>query len=404
MLQYPTPEPLRQRVYRSTAVRAMGPQALHELLEQSRARNALEDITGLLVYHDGCFVQWLEGPASSVERVWNSILHDPRHTEVEAVPTPWCSHRLFPDLRMRLVSSEVLASEADAVHVDPLALQSLSRHADLAPDFMRGIVFWRSLPPAEAMALTLCRGDEAEVSRLRDQVLAHEPLLSALGWHLVGPVSRAMGEMWMDDCLQGVELVLGQGRLQLLVRQVAGQRPHRGPYPSGLALVAPAPGEQHLAGATFAAVALDAAGWDVHFAFPRDDNELCATLRKHDYGLLHLAQSAVFARQDRLTDLAATIGHVRHKLDKPLLQILVSGRAFAEMPGLSTVVGANGDGLSQGTESSDLQHMLRWAGVRGRMSEVAVAQAAIDGVAERLLRGQFATGGAKAGASTSPSR
>jgi hypothetical protein len=398
MLQYPTPEPLRQRVYRSTAVRAMGPQDLHDLLVQSRARNALEDITGLLVYHDGCFVQWFEGPASNVERVWNSILHDPRHTEVEAVPTPWCSQRLFPDLRMRLVSSEALASEADAVHVDPLALQSLSRHADMAPDFMRGIVFWRSLPPAEAMALTLCRGDEAELSRLRDQVLAHEPLLSALGWHLVGPVSRTMGEMWMDDRLQGVELVLGQGRLQLLVRQVAGQRPRRGRYPGGLALVAPAPGEQHLAGATFAAVALDAAGWYVHFAFPRDDDELCATLRKHDYGLLHLAQSAVFARQDRLTDLAATIRQVRQTLDKPLLQILVSGRAFAEMPGLCITVGANGDGLSQGTESSDLQRMLRWAGARGWTTEAAVAQAAIDGVAERLLRGQFTSAGSSANA------
>lgn len=388
MSQYPTDEPLRQRVYRSTAVRDMGPAALHELLEQSRRRNTLEDLTGLLVYHEGHFVQWLEGPASHVERVWGAIQRDPRHTDVEALPTPWTPERLFPDLRMRLVSGQRSEGEADALRLEPLALDTLSRHVDMAPDFMRGIVFWRSLPTAEAMALTLCRGDEDEVRELRRQVLGQRPLLAALGWHLVGPVSRAMGEMWMDDRLQGVELVLGQGRLQLLVRHVAGQRSSTHPGPGGLALVAPAPGEQHLAGASFAAAALDAAGWDVHFAFPRDDAELCATLREHDYGLLHLAQSAVFSRQDRIDELASTIRQVRQTVGRPSLQILVSGRAFAEQPGLCTVVGANGDGLWQGTESSDLQAMMRWAGTRGWMPGAATAQAAIESLAVQLLRGR----------------
>ena len=389
MQQSLSSEPPRQRVYRSRAARPMDHAALRHLLEQSRTRNAHEGLTGLLVYHDGCFLQWLEGPADGVERVWRSILRDGRHTEIEALPTPWSPVRLFPDWRMRLASSEQPAAEADAVPVDLLAMHRLSQHTDIAPDFMQGIAFWRSLPSPEEMALVLCRGEEPEVHRLRDRVLEQRPLLSALGWHVVGPVSRAMGEMWMDDRLQGVELVLGQGRLQLLVRRVAGQRPRRAPRPGGQALVVPAPGEQHLAGATFAAVALDAAGWEVSFAFPRDDAELVATLRSRDYGVLHLAQSAVFAREDRLADLAATIQRVRQTLTRPLLQILVSGRAFAENPGLSTVVGADGDGLGQGSDVGDLQAMLRWAGARGWLPEAAAAQAAVDKVARQLLRGQF---------------
>lgn len=383
----PSPEPLRQRVYRSTAPQGMSRGALHDLLEQARERNAREDITGLLVFHENCFVQWLEGPAAGVERVWRSIQVDPRHSEVEALPTPWSEQRLFPDWRMRLASGDQPLPEPDAVPVEPLALHTLNRHVDIAPDFMQGIVFWRSLPPPELMALTLCRGDEADVKRLRDHVLEQRPLLSALGWHLVGPVSRAMGAMWNDDRLQGIELVMGQGRLQLLVRNVAGQRPRRAMQPGRLALVTPAAGEQHLAGATFAAVALDAAGWQVHFAFPRDDDELVSTLQRHDYGLLHLAQSAVFARDDRLAELAATIRHVRQRVERPPLQILVSGRAFAEQPGLSRVVGADGSGLVDGSDTPDLDAMLRWAGARSALADAAQAPTAADQLAARMLRG-----------------
>ncbi len=392
MLQSPAPEPLRQRAYRSTAARPLGHPALRDLLEQARDRNAVENITGLLVYHEGCFVQWLEGPASGIERVWRSIQADWRHTDVEALPTPWTPHRLFPQWHMRLASSELPAAEADAVPVEPLALRTLNRHADIAPDFMQGIAFWRALPPPEAMALTLCRGDEADVARLRDLVLEQRPMLSALGWHLVGPVSRAMGEMWMDDRLQGIELVLGQGRLQLLVRNVAGLRPRQVPRPDRRALVAPAPGEQHLAGATFAAVALDAAGWQVNFAFPRDDGELVDALRQKDYAVLHLAQSAVFARDDRLNELAASIRHVRQSMVRPALRVLVSGRAFAEQPGLADIVGADGDGEAHGTDANDLQAMLRWAGTRGWLPEAAAAPAATDTAAARLLRGHALDG------------
>jgi hypothetical protein len=39
--------------------------------------------------------------------------------------------------------------------------------------------------------------------------------------------------------------------------------------------------------------------------------------------------------------------------------------------------------------------MLRWAGARGWVTEAAVAQAALDGVAERLLRGHVTSGSAR---------
>ncbi|HVV70065.1 MAG TPA: BLUF domain-containing protein, partial [Verrucomicrobiae bacterium] len=53
-----------------------------ELLAQSRRRNALQNITGLLLYHRGGFIQVLEGPESSVQVVFESILRDPRHHSI----------------------------------------------------------------------------------------------------------------------------------------------------------------------------------------------------------------------------------------------------------------------------------------------------------------------------------
>jgi hypothetical protein len=97
----------------------------------------------------------------------------------------------------------------------------------------------------------------------------------------------------------------------------------------------------------------------------------------------------VFAREDRISELAATIRHVRQTLPRPMLQILVSGRSFAENPGLSTVVGADGDGVGQGSDAAELQAMLRWAGARGWLLEASAAQTAITEVAARLLRGRY---------------
>ncbi len=78
-------------LYQSRAVRGFDAAALRDILETAVARNAGEDVTGLLVYGEmsmlpgipGLFVQWLEGPEAAVRRLFASIARDPRHTEIE---------------------------------------------------------------------------------------------------------------------------------------------------------------------------------------------------------------------------------------------------------------------------------------------------------------------------------
>jgi hypothetical protein len=79
-VQAPAPrQDLFAIVYVSTAARAVGLDELMRLLEGARRRNAQEGLTGVLLYADGRFMQYLEGPAAGLSRVYASIKHHPLH-------------------------------------------------------------------------------------------------------------------------------------------------------------------------------------------------------------------------------------------------------------------------------------------------------------------------------------
>jgi hypothetical protein len=66
-------------VYVSSAVKLFTDEELVELLRISRENNARQDITGMLLYKDGNFMQFLEGPRENVCALLAKIKHDPRH-------------------------------------------------------------------------------------------------------------------------------------------------------------------------------------------------------------------------------------------------------------------------------------------------------------------------------------
>ena len=53
-----------------------------QLLEKSRKNNSALDITGMLLYKDGNFMQFLEGPKEAVLALAARIKLDPRHRGV----------------------------------------------------------------------------------------------------------------------------------------------------------------------------------------------------------------------------------------------------------------------------------------------------------------------------------
>jgi hypothetical protein len=72
-------------VYSSTATEQFDDDELQQLLTESRAFNEGEDISGMLLYRGGRFIQFLEGPEDRVRQLMTTIGDDPRHENVRVL-------------------------------------------------------------------------------------------------------------------------------------------------------------------------------------------------------------------------------------------------------------------------------------------------------------------------------
>lgn len=70
------------------------------VLVQSRANNIRDDLTGALLYHQGRFIQILEGPDEQVLSRFVVISADPRHRSVHVVSEESIRERQFPEWTM----------------------------------------------------------------------------------------------------------------------------------------------------------------------------------------------------------------------------------------------------------------------------------------------------------------
>lgn len=68
--------------YTSIASHHMDHDELLALLAQSRKNNFHTDITGMLLYMEGCFFQVIEGQPNQLEMLFEKIAKDPRHHDV----------------------------------------------------------------------------------------------------------------------------------------------------------------------------------------------------------------------------------------------------------------------------------------------------------------------------------
>ena len=73
---------------------------LLKILEEARGFNTLNNITGLLLYKNGSFFQVLEGPAETVEFLYQKIKRDLRHDKVKTLYQQPLAKRNFSDWAM----------------------------------------------------------------------------------------------------------------------------------------------------------------------------------------------------------------------------------------------------------------------------------------------------------------
>ncbi len=87
-------------IYVSSAVKLMSDKELLEILKTSRANNEKYDVTGLLLYKGGNFMQVLEGSEEQVEKLYETIRKDPRHKDVTIISREQIQKRQFPNWEM----------------------------------------------------------------------------------------------------------------------------------------------------------------------------------------------------------------------------------------------------------------------------------------------------------------
>lgn len=107
-------------VYASSAVELFTSEALIQLLERARHRNARRGVTGMLLYKDGNFMQALEGPASAVEALFNIIERDERHRGILPILQYATEERQFADWSMGFANLDDTVQSGRAGYSDIL--------------------------------------------------------------------------------------------------------------------------------------------------------------------------------------------------------------------------------------------------------------------------------------------
>lgn len=87
-------------VYVSAATHHLDPAELGRIVDVSRRNNARHGITGLLLHHEGNFMQALEGAETEVLALVERIRQDPRHTGMIVMVQQAIERRHFADWAM----------------------------------------------------------------------------------------------------------------------------------------------------------------------------------------------------------------------------------------------------------------------------------------------------------------
>ncbi len=100
---------LHRLIYLSAAVGVLRADELDRILLRSKASNSGAGITGLLLFHEGSFLQMIEGPAAGVASLMHKIRRDRRHSGIIMLQSGPCAERTFPDSSLHYVAPRNLS-------------------------------------------------------------------------------------------------------------------------------------------------------------------------------------------------------------------------------------------------------------------------------------------------------
>lgn len=92
--------PYTQLAYVSKAIDPFSQEQLCELLKVAREHNTAADLTGMLLYKNGEFLQVIEGPQQQAHALFDKIKRDRRHYALSLLAVKQVAHRTFADWTM----------------------------------------------------------------------------------------------------------------------------------------------------------------------------------------------------------------------------------------------------------------------------------------------------------------
>lgn len=121
-------------IYKSAAAGSPAQDDLEKLLLNSRARNKADDITGLLLFHDGHFLQVLEGPKDRVLACYDRIRMDDRHSRFSVVRSEAIEIRNFADWDMGYIPFCSLSASRQKSFIDLENFSNTGKMQELIQD------------------------------------------------------------------------------------------------------------------------------------------------------------------------------------------------------------------------------------------------------------------------------
>ena len=156
---------------------------------------------------------------------------------------------------------------------------------------------------------------------------------------LLAPAARKLGEQWEDDSVDFLDVTLGLGRMQRVVRdlgrRVAAETPMS--EDAGQAFLCGMPEEQHSLGLAMVAEFFVADGWGVTVGPPLGPEDVLHEVGARWYDVIGLSAGIT----DRIPRVAELIRQIRGASLNASLAVLVGGRPFIDHPELVATVGAD---------------------------------------------------------------
>jgi len=111
---------LKSLTYTSLASFDLQASDLEAIHRTARETNALDGITGLLIFNGTHFLQIIEGAPNAIDELVEKLRRDPRHSGLEVRDEREISERSFPDWSMELVRVSASYFEAKETVSDRL--------------------------------------------------------------------------------------------------------------------------------------------------------------------------------------------------------------------------------------------------------------------------------------------